>query len=187
VRPPTNAVNAPVLRGRTVVGDPIPYANAAIHDGSYRLDLPFQSETWYVVVEEPGQPITQLGPVSIALKEQKTLNITCSQGGRIRGQVKDIPAGWEGHVWVVAFSKSAVQTEVRVEPSGKFTLPSLPPGEYGLKAGHDAYEDAEVYPGNLAREHRESFNEIADPWKRAKLVAVEPGRDSVIVEVEFPR
>ncbi len=148
-----NAANAPVLRGRTVVGDPVSYTSAAIHDGSYRLDVPFQSEAWYVVVEEAGHPLTQVGPVSIALKEQKTLNITCTHGGRIRGRVKDIPAGWEGHAWVVAFSKTAVQAEVRVEPSGHFALPSLPPGEYGLKAGHDAYDDAEVYPGKLAVEH----------------------------------
>ena len=74
-----------------------------------------------------------------------------------------------------------------VEPSGQFTLPSLPPGEYGLKAGHDAYDDAEVYPGKLAIEHPESFKETADPWKRAKLVTVKPGRDSDVVEVEFPR
>ncbi len=187
LRRPGNAVNAPVMRGRTVVGYPIPYASAAIHDGSYCLDVPFQSETWFVVVEQPAYAITQVGPVSIALKEQKMLNITCIQGGRIRGRVKGIPAGWEGHVWVVAFSKTAVQAEVRVEPTGQFTLPSLPPGEYGLKAGHDAYEDAEVYPGKLVMEHPESEKEIADPWKRAKLVTVEPGRDSVIVEVEFPR
>ena len=108
-------------------------------------------------------------------------------GGRIRGRVKDIPAGWEGHVWVVAFSKTAVQAEVRVEPGGQFTLPSLPPGEYGLKAGHDAYDDAEVYPGKLAIEHPESFKETADPWKCAKLVTVKPGGDSDMVEVEFPR
>jgi hypothetical protein len=187
MRRPRNTVNSPVLRGRTVVGDAIPYANAAIHDGSYHLEVPFQSESWYVVVQELGHPLTQVGPVSIALKEQKSLPITCTQGGRIRGRVTGIPAGWEGHARVLAFSKTAVQAEVRVDPNGQFTLPSLPPGEYGLKAGHDAYDDAEYYPGKLAREHPESFNEMADPWKRAKFVTVRPGRDSVIVEVEFPR
>ena len=187
LRRPTNAVNTPLMRGRTVVGDPIPYASAAIHGGSYSLDAPFQSETWYVVVEEPGHSLTQVGPVPIALKQQKTLNITCTQGGQVRGRVKGIPAGWEGHIWVVAFSKTAVQAEVRIEPSGQFTLPSLPPGEYGLKAGHDAYDDAEVYPGKLAMEHPESLKESADPWKRAKVVTIESGRDSAMVEVEFPR
>ena len=70
---------------------------------------------------------------------------------------------------------------------GTFTLPSFRPGEYGLKAGHDAYEDPEVYPGKLAMEHPESFKETADPWKRAKVVTVESGSDSALVEVEFPR
>ena len=27
---------------------------------------------WYVVVEEPGQPLTQVGPISISLQEQKS-------------------------------------------------------------------------------------------------------------------
>ena len=187
LRRPSNAVNAPVARGRTAVGDPIPYASAAIHDGSYRLDVAVQSETWYVVVEEPGHPLTQIGPVSIALNEQKTLPITCSHEGHIRGRVTGKPAGWEGHVWVVAFSKTGVNAEVRVDASGLFTLPSLPPGEYGLKAGHDAYDDAEFYPGNLARAHPETSRQTADPWKRARLVTVTPGRDSVLVEIEFPQ
>jgi hypothetical protein len=182
-----NAPNSPVQRGRTVVGDPIPYASAAIHDGSYRLEAPFQSDTWYVVVEEPGHALTQVGPVSIALKEQKKLDITCTEGGRIRGRVLGVPAAWDGHVWVVAFSKTAVLAEALVDSRGQFTLPSLPPGEYGLKAGHNGYADAEVYPGGLMREHPESFNETANPWKRAKIVTVEPGRDTEIVEVEFPR
>jgi hypothetical protein len=182
-----NAVNCPVQRGRTVLGDAVPYASAAIHDGSYRLKVPFQSETWYVVVEEPGRALTQVGPVSIALNEQKTLDITCTPGGQIRGRVTGIPEAWDGHVWVVAFSKTGVRAEARAEPGGQFTLPSLPPGDYGLKAGHDAYDDAEVYPGALMREHPESFNETPDPWKRARVVTVRPGRDTVIVEVKFPR
>ncbi|MGO9918899.1 MAG: carboxypeptidase-like regulatory domain-containing protein [Isosphaeraceae bacterium] len=182
-----NAVNSFVQRGRTVAGGPIPYAGAVIHDGSYRLEVPFQSETWYVVVEEPGHALTQVGPVSVALKEQKKLDITCTPGGHIRGRVTGIPAAWDGHVWVVAFSKTAVRAEVRVDPRGQFTLPALPAGEYGLKAGHNGYADAEVYPGKLAHENRESYREIADPWKRAKVVTVKPGRDTAIVEVEFPR
>ena len=71
----------------------------------------------------------------------------------------------------MAFSKTAVQAEARVGPGGEFTLPSLPPGEYGLKAGHDAYDDAEVYPGKLAMEHPESFKETADPWKLCQASA----------------
>ena len=54
LRRPRNTVNSPVMRDRTVAGDPIVYASAAIHEGSYHLEVPFQSEAWYVVVEEPG-------------------------------------------------------------------------------------------------------------------------------------
>ena len=186
LRRPSNAPNAPVMRGRTAVGPPIPYASVPIRDGSYSLDVPFQSETWYVVAEEPGQPVTQVGPIAMALNQNRTVDIACTPGGRIRGRVEGVPPGWEGHVWVVAFSRTAVREEVRVARDGTFTLPPLPPGEYGLKAGHDAYDDPEVYPGRLMREHPEAFKETADPWKRAKVVKVEAGRDSEGVVVDFP-
>ena len=41
---PMNAVNAPVMRGRTVVESPRVFA-APLRDGAYTLDVPFQSET----------------------------------------------------------------------------------------------------------------------------------------------
>jgi hypothetical protein len=186
VRRTRNAANAYVARGRTVVGDPITPASALIRDGAYRLNVPYQSESWYVVVEEPGQPLTQVGPISIALKEQKTVNIDCTEGSRIRGRVIGIPAGWDGHVWVVAFSKTAISAEVRVDATGQFVLPALPPGEYGLKAGHDGYDDAETYPGNLVDQHPEAFEKNADPWKRARRVTLARGHNQAIVEVEFP-
>jgi RNA polymerase sigma factor (sigma-70 family) len=180
-----NTINAAVKRGRTVVGPPVVNA-VPIHDGSYTMDPPFQGEGWYVVAEEPGYPLTQVGPITIAQNEKKTLDIACTEGGRIRGLVKGVPAGWEGNVWVVAFSKTAVREEARVSADGTFALPLLPPGEYGLKAGHDAYEDAEVYPGSSARDHPEAAKEPADPWKRAKVVTVKAGEETAGVEVEFP-
>jgi hypothetical protein len=188
LRRPKNAPNAPVMRGRTSVGPPIPYASVPIRDGSYSLDVPFQSETWYVVAEEPGQPATQVGPIAMALNQNRTVDISCTPGGRIHGRVEGVPPvpGWKGHVWVVAFSRTAVREEVRVARDGTFNLPLLAPGEYGLKAGHDAYEDPEVYPGRLAMEHPEAYKETADPWKRAKVVKVEAGRDWEGVVVDFP-
>jgi hypothetical protein len=176
------------MRGRTVVSDPIAYASAPIHgDGAYLLDVPFQGEDWYVVVEEPGQPITPVGPISLSLQEQKVLDIACTAGGHIRGRVVGVPPGWEGHAWVVAFSKTAVRAEARVAPDGAFLLPQLPPDQYGLKVGHDAYEDPEVYPGLLYQAHPESYEETADPWKRAKVVRVEAVRESGDVEFAWPR
>jgi hypothetical protein len=139
----------------------------------YSLDVPFRSETWYVAAEEPGQAVTQVGPILMALNQNRTVDIACTPGGRIRGRVEGVPRGWEGHVWVIAFSGAAVRTEVRVAQDGTFTLPPLPPGGYGLKAGHNAYEDPDVHPGGLMREHPESFKETGDPWKQAKVVKVE--------------
>jgi RNA polymerase sigma factor (sigma-70 family) len=182
---PMDAVNAPVMRGRTVVGPPRQFA-VPIRDGSYTLDVPFESESWYVVVEEPGHALTQVGPIAIAPIERKMLDIACREGGRIRGRVKGVPPGWEGNVWVVAFSKTAVREEARVARDGTFALPPLPPGEYGLKVGHDAYDDAEVFPGSLLNVHPEAFEQTADPWKRATVVTVKAGQETAGVEVEFP-
>jgi hypothetical protein len=182
-----NAPNSPVMRERTAVGEPIVHGSAPIRDGSYRLDVPFQSEAWYVVAEEAGHPLTQVGPIAIGLNEKKSLEIACTEGGWIRGRVKDVPHGWEGQLWVVAFSKTAVREESRVAPDGTFSFPTLPPGEYGLKVGHEAYEDPEVYPGSLSRDHPEAFKQNADPWKRAKIVSVHPGRTTEGVEVELPQ
>jgi hypothetical protein len=189
MRRTNNAINSAVMRERTAVGEPMVYASAPIHEGLYSLDVPFQSDAWFVVAEEPGYALTQAGPLAIALNQQKTFDISCVDGGRIRGRVTGVPLGWEGHVWVVAFSKTAVRAEVRVDRQGTFTFALLPPGEYGLKVGHDAYDDPEVYPGALTftPDKLEAYKAMSDPWKRAKVVRVEAGRDTDGLEVEMPR
>ena len=184
---PRNAPNSPVMRERTTVGEPLVHASFPIRDGSYSLNVPFQNEAWYVVAEEAGHPLTQVGPIAIGLNEKKSLDIACTLGGCIRGRVKDVPRGWEGQLWVVAFSKTAIREESRAAPDGTFSFPALPPGEYGLKVGHDAYDDPEVYPGSLMRDHPEAFKENADPWKRAKVVSVRAGQTTEGVEVELPK
>jgi hypothetical protein len=181
-----DTVNAPILRGRTVEPRPIVYASTPIRDGSYSLDVPFQGENWYVVAEEPGRPLTQVGPIAIALNQHKTMDISCTEGRRLSGRVANVPRGWEGHLWVVAFTRTAIREEVRVGPDGTFSFPQLPPGEYGLKVGHDAYEDNEVPQGTFEQIPKEAWETRADPWKRAKVVTVEAGRDSAGVELELP-
>jgi hypothetical protein len=91
----------------------------------------------------------------------------------------------DGPIWVVAFNRTAVRVEARVERGGDFTLPLVPPGEYGLKVGSEAHRDPEVVPGKLAFDHPEAFQQKADPWKKAKVVKVEPGRDSTAAVVEY--
>jgi hypothetical protein len=187
LRRPQVAANSPVMRGRAVVGDPIVYSSAPIHDGKYNFSVPFQNEKWYVVVEEPGHALTQVGPIAIGLREQKKLEITCVRGGHLSGRVNEVPAVWAGHAWVVAFSNTAVRAEARVRSDGTFSIPDLPPGEYGLKVGNDAYEDPEVYPGKTAFEHPESFQKKVNPWARAKIVQFRTGETIAGIEVEFPR
>ena len=182
------AVNAPIQRGRVVDADPIPYASAPIRDGAYALDVPFQGEGWYVVVDQPGHPLTQVGPLSIAREEEKTLDIACAEGGRIRGRVEGIPAAWQGHAWVVAFTRTGIRAETRADAEGAFAFPPLPPGEYGLKAGHDAFEDPEVprRSGNQGYTDEE-WTRSAAPWANATRATIEAGRDPAMAVVAWPR
>jgi hypothetical protein len=180
-----NVVNAYILRGRTVRGGPFIPARAPIRDGKYSIEVPFQDKKWYVAAEEPGQPLTQVGPIAVELNEEKTLNIACTPGGSIAGRVQNVPQGWRGHLWVVAFTKTGIRYETRVREDGSFLLASLPPGEFGLKVGHDAYDDSEV-PRDLRTLTKENWQKSADPWKRAKIVNVKPDRGASGIELEFP-
>ena len=186
IRPVGNPINAPVLRGRLMVAPPGASPAVPIRDGSYTLELAFPRPNVIIVVDEPGQALAQVGPVAVAAGETKTLDIACPAGGTIRGRVAAVPEGWEGYGWVVACNRAGLRVETRVGGDGSFAFPPLPPGEYGLKVGHDAYDDAEVYPGLVMQQHPEAFNMVADPWKRAKLVTVEPGRLVDGVEVDWP-
>ena len=192
-----NAVQADVLRGRTVVGDPICYSSVLIRGGTYAMNVPYQDDAWYVVIEEHGHALTQTGPIKVGVNEKRQLDIVCTEGGSIHGRVRNVPTGWEGFLWVVAFTKTAIQAETRVSPTGEFCFQQLPPGEYGLKVGHDAYNDSEV-PKIAPHSSEEDWHELseaewkklydkkADPWQRAEVVTVEPGRELSDVELELP-
>jgi hypothetical protein len=178
-----NVVNADIMRGRTVAGDPIIHASAPIQDGMYDLAVPFQGDAVYLVVESPGRAPTQIGPLEVALGEAKSLDIACVQGGAIQGVVEDRPSGWKDDLWVVAFTDAGVRVETRVLPDGTFSLPNLAPGRYGLKVGHDAYRDSEVPRGpNISAE---AWNTPAEPWKRAVTVdlAVGEQRDGIVLKL----
>ena len=109
-------------------------------------------------------------------------DIACTPGGGVQGRVIATPAGWAGHLWVVAFNDFGQRAEAPVAADGSFTLNDLPPGKYGLKAGHDSYKNpdiaripnitplARVVPGH--------------PWKGANVVTVESG--GMVRGVEVP-
>jgi hypothetical protein len=58
-----------------------------------------------------------------------------------------------------------------------------------LKVGYDGYQDSEVpqRPAGGGAFSKEDWEKQADPWKRAKVVTVEAGRDSGGVELELPQ
>jgi hypothetical protein len=191
-----NAPNAYLLRGRTTVRPASIIQQAALRaDGSYTLEVPGLGKSWYVVAETPGQPPTVVGPLAVGLNEVKTVDVACTTAGSVSGRVKSTPAGLEGHLWVVAFTKTGFRTEAPVV-EGCFTLPALPPGAYGLKVGHDAFVDAEtqVPLADVKRELTKAeqvalvkaWNAPAEPWKRARVVRVEEGKETAGVELELP-
>ncbi len=182
-----NVVNAFVQRGRTVPAGGFARAYVpAGRDGAFTLDVPYQGQ-WYVVAEEPGQAATVVGPLEIVLNVERQLDIACTTGGSIAGRVRNVPEGIQGHLWVVAFDRTVIKAEARVAPNGTFRLDRLPPGEYGLKVGHDAFDDAEVPRETLTHPiPKEARNTEAAPWKRAKVVTVDVGRVTGGVELELP-
>jgi len=185
LRPPIESINGALMRGRTVEQDPIIYASAPIRDGAYAIDVPFQDEAWYLMAEEPGQTMTQVGPLPVALDEHKKLDIACVEGGSISGEIRGVPKDWAGQLWVVAFTKTGIRTEARIGSDGRFNFTQLPPGEYGLKVGHDAYQDSEVPKGPVIP--KDYGQKLADPWKRATVVHVEAGGVVSGVSLELPR
>ena len=184
--PTAMAPSAELAHGRTVPNSLRTHAVALFRDGSFALDVPFPGDAYSLLVTEPGQAATTVGPWPLRPGESKAVDIACRAGGRVRGQVTGVPPDWQPVAWVVAFNGAGLRFEARTEPDGTFELPLLPPGEYGLKAGHDAYQDAETYPGLLARNHPESYQILADPWKRAKRVTVAAGQYVDGVEVAWP-
>ncbi|MGO9109038.1 MAG: hypothetical protein ACLP9L_07380 [Thermoguttaceae bacterium] len=52
-----------------------------IRDGTYSLNVPYQHEVWYVVVEEHGHPLSQVGPIKIGVNDKRRLDIACTEGG----------------------------------------------------------------------------------------------------------
>jgi hypothetical protein len=171
-----------VLRGRVVVAPPGVVASARICDGAYELDAPVARGDWHLVAEEADQALTQVGPFAIAANERKQVDIACVEGGGIRGHVRNVPAKWKGQVWVVAFNKTSVRAEARVAPNGSFIFENLPPGEYGIKVGHDAYQDPDAQT-KITRE--DLRKQLADPWKSAAKVSVASGTITEGVEMQW--
>jgi beta-lactamase regulating signal transducer with metallopeptidase domain len=182
-----NLPNATVLRGRGVPHLAYGFLKClTAADGTYSIDLPDPGR-WYVMAETPQGTPAIAGPLTTRAKEDRTLDIACIEGGTIHGRIRNVAPDLLPQLWVVAFDQGIFKTEVRVNADGSFTIPQLPPGEYGLKVGHDGYEEPELPWGRLM--HRPDkdklFDTLATPWKGAAVVNVQPEKSTEDVWLEL--
>ncbi len=192
-RKETNRPNAAILRGRTLPMWGYEFVRTTVNpDGTFALGNlkagPWFGP-WFFVYEEPTGPPTVVGPVTITSKDRTiTVDIAVTRGGAIEGHVENVPPAMAGQVWVIAFDATVLRREALVSAGGTFRLEDLPPGRYGLKAGHDAYTDPHV-PRWKAGEKPDpkDFEKSAEPWQGAVVVTVEPGETARGVVVDFRR
>jgi hypothetical protein len=87
-----NAVNANTVRGRRTTGDGFVFASQVLDRGSFSLDVPHQSDDWYLLVETPRRVVALHGPIAIGPGEKKSIELkTCASSG-LRGVVSNYAA-----------------------------------------------------------------------------------------------
>lgn len=186
-----NRVNVTIHRGRTVPIGGYEFVQTTVNsDGTFALANlkpgPWFGP-WFMVYEEPTGAPTIVGPLTITSKDRSmAVDITATKGGAIEGRVDHVPPAMAGQIWVIAFDTTILRREAVVSADGTFRLENLPPGRYGLKAGHDAYTDPHVSRWK-AGENRDltEFEKMAEPWQGAVVVNVEPGKTVQGVVVDF--
>jgi len=186
-----NRPNVGIHRGRTVPMWGYEFARTTVNlDGTFALENlkagPWFGP-WFFVYEEPTGPPTIVGPVTITSKDRTVMvDIAVTDGGAIEGRVENVPATMAGQVWLIVFDTTILVREALVSADGTFRLENLPPGRFGLKAGHDAYSDPHV-PRSKEGEKRDpkDFQKLALPWQGAVVVTVEPGKTTRGVVVDF--
>jgi hypothetical protein len=186
-----NRPNAAILRGRTVPIGGFEFVRTMVNpDGTFALEnlkAGPSSGPWFFVYEETTGPPTLVGPVTITSKDRSMkVDIALTEGGAIEGRVEHVPAAMAGQVWVIAFDTTILRREELVSADGTFRLANLPPGRYGLKAGHDAYIDPHVRRSKEGEEGDSTeFEKPAEPWQGAVVVTVEPGQTARGLVVDF--
>jgi hypothetical protein len=182
-----NRVNVAILRGRTRPIWGYELAQMTVNpDGTFKLEN-LKAGPWFFVYEELNGPPTIVGPITITSKDRTiSVDIAATDGGAIEGRVENVPTAMAGQVWLIAFDTTIQKREVLISADGTFRLDDLPPGRYGLKAGHDAYTDPHVprsKPGE--RGDPKDYEKLAEPWQGAVVVTVEPGQTARGVVVDF--
>ena len=117
----TDAENAFVIRGRTTVGDGYVFASTILKDGHFSLDVPYQGDGWYVLVETPERIASLHGPITVGKGEIKSAELVPRTGGRLDGFVTN-HSSVAVPLFAVLFSRLGIQYETRVKPDGAFEL-----------------------------------------------------------------
>jgi hypothetical protein len=181
-------INAEVHRGRVVERGGYEFAWSKVGpDGQFAIDG-LKPGPWYLAYEEPGKASTVVGPVTLKKGAAQAVDIAVTPGATIEGKVEHIPYGMAGAAWVVLYDDGVVDREVRVAPDGTFRLEGLPPGRYGLKVGHDGYEDPHSLMSMKVEDfqiYREFIFGPAEPWLGAVVVEVKAGQASRGVVLDF--
>lgn len=194
-----NVPNADVVRRRTTAGPLVVVDEAPVRNGEYALNAYRPGSRYVVVVYEPGHAPTHVGGLKVTEDEVSKVDVACVAGGILDGKVTRQPEALAGQLWAVAFSKTGHCAEARVRKDGTFRFLDLPPGEYGVKVGHDGIEDRDVrvpWPGDgKGKDYKptkeewaaysKAFDAPADPWKRAKRGTVTT-KETTTIEVDLP-
>ena len=178
------AANAYVIRGRTTAGDGFVFASAMLEGGRFSLDVPYQDNDWYVLVETPKRVIAFEGPITIAKGESKTLDLGPQNSGGLRGILSNHSAV-SASLHAILFSDAGIQYETRVQANGSFEFTDVYPGVYGLKVGCDSILDSEIPGVTNTKMTNDELRMRSDPWKRAMRVTVREGEVLDSIEIAF--
>ena len=180
-------INVAVRRGRTTFRGGYEAAWGRVGPGGTFAIEGLKPGAWYFAFEEPGDASTVVGPIELKQGEvARKVDLAVVPGAAIEGRVENVPPSMAGMIWVIAFDAKVTDREVQVARDGSFRLDGLPPGKYGLKAGHDGYQDPHTLSGPFDFEkHRELYDRPAEPWRGAVEVAVEAGSTARGVVIDF--
>ena len=190
-------MNAMILRGRTVPMSGYELVRATVKsDGTFALEnLQGRPAVWLLVLprargadrtlpddRRPGHDHEQ-GPHHGGRYRR------CRWRARSRVAWRMCRRPWRARSGSIAFDATIPCARgTRRPPTGRSEPEDLPPGRYGLKAGHDAYSDPHVPRCEKAGEKhvaRDFWSSRPEPWQGAVVVTVEPGKTARGVVVDF--